>query len=80
MKLRRVGRLFHLAYQIRRAASAARFHFCCGDDKVCVRPALLPEKEQEWIATPKGDMDIIRARLNVAEALAQELRNAKTNH
>ena len=32
------------------------------------------------IATPKADMDIIRARLKVAEALAQELRNAKTNH
>jgi hypothetical protein len=26
------------------------------------------------------DMDIIRARLKVAEVLAQELRNAKTNH
>jgi hypothetical protein len=32
------------------------------------------------IATPKPDLDIIRARLKVAEALAQELRNAKTNH
>lgn len=32
------------------------------------------------IATPKGDMDNIRARFKVAEALAQELRNAKTNH
>jgi len=26
------------------------------------------------------DMDIISARLKVAEALAKELRNAKTNH
>ena len=32
------------------------------------------------VATPKPDMDLIRARLKVAEALAQELRNAKTNH
>ncbi len=32
------------------------------------------------IATPKPDMDIIRARLKVAEALAQGLRNEKTNH
>lgn len=28
--MRRAGRLIHLAYQIRRAASAARFHFCYG--------------------------------------------------
>lgn len=38
------------------------------------------KKSKSGIATPKGDMDIIRARLKVAEALAQELRNAKTNH
>lgn len=38
------------------------------------------KKSRSGIATPKTDMDIIRARLKVAEALAQELRNAKTNH
>ncbi|MCW5259025.1 hypothetical protein D5045_01570 [Verminephrobacter eiseniae] len=40
----------------------------------------LNRKSKSGIATPKADMDIIRARLKVAEALAQELRNAKTNH
>lgn len=38
------------------------------------------KKSKSGIATPKSDMDIIRARLKVAEALVQELRNAKTNH
>jgi phage-related protein len=38
------------------------------------------KKSKSGIATPKGDMDIIRARLKVAEAWVQELRNAKTNH
>jgi phage-related protein len=38
------------------------------------------KKSKRGIATPKQDMDIIRARLKVAEALAQELRNAKANH
>lgn len=38
------------------------------------------KKSKSGIATPKVDMDIIRARLKVAEAMAQELRNAKTNH
>ena len=38
------------------------------------------KKSKRGIATPKADMDIIRARLKVAQALAQELRNAKTNH
>jgi phage-related protein len=38
------------------------------------------KKSKSGIATPKTDMDIIRARLKVAEALTQELRNAKTNH
>ena len=38
------------------------------------------KKSKRGIATPKGDMDIIRARLKVAEALTKELRNAKTNH
>jgi len=38
------------------------------------------KKSKSGIATPKPDMDIIRARLKTAEALAQELRNAKTDH
>ena len=38
------------------------------------------KKSKSGIATPKEDMDIIRARLKVAEAMAQEIRNAKTNH
>lgn len=38
------------------------------------------KKSKTGITTPKADMDIIRARLKVAEAIAQELRNAKTEH
>ncbi len=38
------------------------------------------KKSKSGIATPKGDMDIIRARLKVAEAFVQELRNAKKGH
>lgn len=38
------------------------------------------KKSKSGIATPKTDMDIIRARLKVAEARARELRNAKENH
>jgi phage-related protein len=33
------------------------------------------KKSKHGIATPKEDMDIIRARLKVAEALAKELRD-----
>ena len=36
------------------------------------------KKSKRGIATPKEDMDIIRARLKVAEAFAKELRNEKT--
>jgi phage-related protein len=36
------------------------------------------KKSRRGIATPKGDIDIIRSRLKVAEALAKELRNEKT--
>lgn len=35
------------------------------------------KKSKRGIATPKEDMDIIRARLKVAEAFAKELRNEK---
>lgn len=38
------------------------------------------KKSKRGIATPKQDMDIIHARLKVAEAMAQEIRNAKANH
>ena len=38
------------------------------------------KKSKNGIATPKADMDIIRARLKVAEAMVQEARNAKANH
>ena len=38
------------------------------------------KKSKSGIATPKADMDIIRARLKVAEAMVQEARNAKANH
>ncbi len=38
------------------------------------------KKSKRGIATPKADMDIILARLKVAEAMAKELRNARTNH
>lgn len=37
------------------------------------------KKSKSGIATPKEDMDIIRARLKVAEVLAKELRDEKAN-
>ena len=38
------------------------------------------KKSKRGIATPKEDMEIIHARLKVAEARAKEIRNAKTHH
>jgi phage-related protein len=38
------------------------------------------KKSKSGIATPKEEMDIVHARLKVAEAFAQELRNATTHH
>jgi phage-related protein len=35
------------------------------------------KKSKRGIATPKEDMDIIRARLKIAEALAKEMLDAK---
>jgi len=35
------------------------------------------KKSKSGIATPKEDMDIVRARLKVAEALAKELRHGR---
>jgi len=37
------------------------------------------KKSKSGIATPKEDMDIIRARLKIAEALAKELRHGKAD-
>lgn len=37
------------------------------------------KKSKSGIATPKEDMDIIRARLKVAEALAEEMRHEKAH-
>ena len=38
------------------------------------------KKSKSGIATPKTDMNTIRARLKIAELLAKELRNEKTDH
>jgi len=38
------------------------------------------KKSNSGIATPKKDMDIIRARLKVAEAPAKELQIEKAHH
>lgn len=38
------------------------------------------KKSKHGIATPKKDMDIIRTRLKVAEALTKELWNGKTTY
>ena len=38
------------------------------------------KKSKRGIATPKEDMDIIHARLKVAEARAKELHHAKNSH
>ena len=38
------------------------------------------KKSKRGMETPKEDMDIIRARLKVAEAIAKELRNEKIRH
>jgi len=37
------------------------------------------KKSKRGIATPKEDMDVVRARLRLAEALAKELRDEKKN-
>ena len=34
------------------------------------------KKSKSGIATPKADMDVVRARLKMAEALAKEIRDA----
>ncbi len=38
------------------------------------------KKSKSGISTPKPDIDLIRARLKVAEALAKELRDAKKDY
>jgi len=37
------------------------------------------KKSKRGIATPKADLDIIRARLKVAEAIAREMRDDTTH-
>ena len=37
------------------------------------------KKSKRGIATPKEDMDVVRARLRLAEAHAKELRDEKKN-
>jgi hypothetical protein len=37
------------------------------------------EKSKSGIATPKADIEIIRARLKVAETIAKEMRDEKTH-
>lgn len=36
------------------------------------------KKSKSGIATPKSDMDVVRARLKMAEALAKEIRDANS--
>ena len=36
------------------------------------------KKSKSGIATPKADMDVVRARLKMAEALAKEIRDANS--
>lgn len=38
------------------------------------------KKSKRGIATPKEDMDVIRARFKIAEALAKEMRDAQKDH
>ena len=38
------------------------------------------KKSKSGIATPKEDLNVIRARLKIAEALVKELRNGKAHH
>jgi len=38
------------------------------------------KKSKSGIATPKADMDIIRARLKAAEKIAKELQNENSSH
>lgn len=38
------------------------------------------KKSKRGIATPKKDMDIIRSRLKLAEAIAEEIRHGKAHH
>ena len=48
------------------------------EEAVFVLPCFQKKSRRE-IATPKADMDIIRARLKIAELTAKELRNEKAN-
>lgn len=37
------------------------------------------KKSKSGLATPKEEMDVVRARLKIAETLVKEMRDAKTN-
>lgn len=45
-----------------------------------VRPLFWIGSSKSGIATPKEDMELIRARFKVAQTIAQELRDDKTHH
>ena len=66
--------------RIQEAAGAFRVMYVAKFEEALYVLHCFQKKSKSGIATPKADMDIIRARLKVAEVLAQELRNAKTNH
>lgn len=62
-----MGNTFRAVYTVRFAEAVFVLH--------CFQ-----KKSKSGIATPKADMNIIRERLKVAEALVQEIRRARTTH
>ena len=62
-----VGGTYRAVYTVKFAEAVFVFH--------CFQ-----KKSKRCIATSKEEMDIIHARLKVAEAYAKELQNGKTNH
>ncbi|MFT4193770.1 type II toxin-antitoxin system RelE/ParE family toxin [Ottowia sp.] len=62
-----VGGTYRAVYTVKFAEAVFVLHF-------------FQKKSKRGIETSREDMDIIRARLKVAEAFAQELRNEKKHH
>ena len=62
-----MGNTFRAVYTVRFAEAVFVLH--------CFQ-----KKSKSGITTPKADMNIIRERLKVAEALVQEIRRARTTH
>ena len=62
-----MGNTFRAVYTVRFAEAVFVLHY-------------FQKKSKSGIATPKADMNIIRERLKVAEALVQEIRRARTTH